>query len=184
MQARFLSKLWTGDTAASKALAEDKTMDTMLKLRNDPRRAQFPMGDYAYLMESFSEILGIKRSEEDPSARTGQVTPSRYTYELDKVSKTQKNEITLARKLFYNTFDDSAKGKYLARVTFRAMQGDWKLNRVIKSFIDSYPSGTLDGTAQFLPRFPTAEGFDAEYLYLEKGDFTSDQGLRFTAKRR
>jgi len=33
----------------------------MLALRKDPRRAQFPMGDYSFLMEDFSEKLGIKR---------------------------------------------------------------------------------------------------------------------------
>jgi hypothetical protein len=184
MQARFLGKLWTGDAAAAKALAEDETMDNMLKLRGDPRRAQFPMGDYAYLMESFSDILGIKRQEPggDPDARTGQVTPARYTD--DNASATEKAETELALKLFYNTFDESAQGRYLARATFRAMQGDWKLNREIKSFIESYPSGTLDGSAQFLPRYPTDEGFDAEYLYLERGEFTSTTGLKFTAKRR
>jgi len=62
MQARFLGKLWSGDPKAAKVLEEDKSMDTMLALRKDPRRAQFPMGDYAFLMEDFSTILGIKRS--------------------------------------------------------------------------------------------------------------------------
>jgi len=61
MQARFLGKLWSGDSKAAKALEEDKSMDTMISLRNDPRRAQFPMGDYAFLMEDFSNILGINR---------------------------------------------------------------------------------------------------------------------------
>jgi hypothetical protein len=59
MQAKFLGKLWTGDSRATKALSTDLTMDEMLKLRKNPRRAQFPMGDYAYLMESFAKILGM-----------------------------------------------------------------------------------------------------------------------------
>ena len=61
MQARFLGKLWSGDAKAAEVLKEDTTMDTMLALRKDPRRAQFPMGDYSFLMEDFSEKLGIKR---------------------------------------------------------------------------------------------------------------------------
>lgn len=184
MQARYLGKLWRGDKAAEAALAEDTTMCTMLKLRGDPRRAQFPMGDYAYLLESFSNLLGIKRQEPsgDLSSRTGQVTPARYTYA--DAGETEKAETNLALKLFYDAFEESRQGKYLAKVVFRAMQGDWKLNREIKSFIESYPSGTLEGTAQFLPRYPTEEGFDFEYLYLEKGEFTSSSGLKFTAKRR
>jgi len=184
MHARFLGKLWTGDEQAAKALAEDTTMDTMLKLRKDPPRAQFPMGDYAYLMDYFSRILNIRlwEPEDSHAERTGLVFPARYTY--DNASAAQKSETKSALDLFYGTFKASEEGKFLARAVFKAMQGDWKLNRVIDSFIESYPSGKLEGTAQFLPRFPTAEGFDKEYLYLEKGEFTSKAGLKFTAKRR
>ena len=92
MQARFLARLWSGDAQAAKALNEDKTMDTMLKLRRDPRQGQFPMGDYAYLMESFAKILGIKRVEPDPSkdTRSGLVFPPRYTYaESSEVEKAE-----------------------------------------------------------------------------------------------
>jgi hypothetical protein len=184
MQARFLGKLWSGDEGAAKVLVKDTTMDAMLKIRGDPRLSQFPMGDYVYLMESFSELLGIKRQEPsgDPSSRTGLVFGPRYTF--DNKSETERKETDLALKLFYDELKKSKQGKFLARAVFRAMQGDWKLDREIKSFIDSYPSGNLEGTAQFLPRYPTAEGFDAEYLYLERGDFTSSTGHKFTAKRR
>lgn len=58
MQARYLAKLWSGDSAAAKALEDDVTLETMMKLRKNPRRSQFPMGDYAYLMESLSDIVG------------------------------------------------------------------------------------------------------------------------------
>ena len=73
MQARYLGKLWSGDNEAAKALQDDETMDEMLKLRHEPLLcAQFPMGDYAYLMESFSRILGIQRYEpNNPTERTG-----------------------------------------------------------------------------------------------------------------
>lgn len=72
MQARFIANLWSGDKRAVKSLEDDQTMDEMLSLRHQPLIAQFPMGDYAYLMESLSEIVGIKRYEpHDPSERTG-----------------------------------------------------------------------------------------------------------------
>jgi hypothetical protein len=58
MQARYLAKLWSGDYTATKALEMDTTMESMMKLRKNPRRSQFPMGDYAYLMESLTEIVG------------------------------------------------------------------------------------------------------------------------------
>lgn len=184
MQARYLGKLWSGDETAIKALQEDETMDTMLKLRRDPRHAQFPMGDYAYLMESFASILGIERFQpEKDNARTGLVLPARYSYAT--ASEKQKTQIDFALTQFYDTFSKSeSERKYLAHAVFRAIQGDWKLEREITSFIDSYPSGRLNGTAQFVPRFPTEEGFDLEHLYLEKGDFTTATGLRFSANRR
>ena len=184
MQARYLGKLWSGDESAAKALEEDKTMETMLKLRRDPRRAQFPMGDYAYLMESFASILGIERFQpEKDSARTGLVLPARYSYAT--ANEKQKTEIDSALTRFYDTFTKSENEmRYLAHAVFRAIQGNWKLEREITSYIDSYPSGQLTGTAQFHPRLPTKDGFDLEHLYLEKGDFTTTTGLHFSANRR
>lgn len=184
MQARYLGKLWSGDEKAAKALEEDTTMETMLKLRTDPRHSQFPMGDYAFLMESFASILGIERFQpENDNARTGLVLPARYSYAT--ASKKQKSQIDFALTRFYNIFTQSGtERKYLAHAVFRSLQGDWKLERDITSFIDSYPSGKLTGTAKFLPRYPTEEGFDVEHLYLEKGDFNTTTGLRFSANRR
>jgi hypothetical protein len=184
MQARYLGKLWSGDKKAALALEEDQTMDIMLKLRRDPRRSQFPMGDYAYLMEYFASILGIERFQpQKDSARSGLILPARYSYAT--ASEKQKNQIDLALTRFYDTFSTSEKERrYLAHAVFRALQGNWKLEREITSFIESYPSGKLTGTAQFLPRFPTEEAFDLEQLYLEIGDFTTVTGLHFSANRR
>ena len=184
MQARYLGRLWSGDGDAAKALEQDETMDTMLKLRRDPRRSQFPMGDYAYLMESFASILGIKRFQpEKTEVRTGLVLPARYSY--DVASEKQKTQRGLALTRFYNTFSQSeTEMRYLAHAVFRAIQGDWKLEREITSFIKSYPSGKLTGTAKLLPRYATEKGFDLEHLYLEKGDFTTTTGVHFSASRR
>ena len=186
MQARFIGKLWSGDSKAATALAEDKTMEMMLKLRGDPRRAQFPMGDYAYLMESFSEILGIKRFEPEgnpTTPRTGIVLPARYVF--DSVSVGEQQEVQKELSIVDKIFSDSERhGKFIARAIFRAMQGDWKLERKITSKIAMYPSGTLSGSAKFLPRDPTKEGYDMEHLYVEQGDFRAETGLNFVAKRR
>ncbi|KAG4427441.1 hypothetical protein IFR05_017076 [Cadophora sp. M221] len=157
MQARFLAKLWSGDEKAKMVLGEDTTMQTMMKLRKDPRRAQFPMGDYAYLMESFAEILGIQRSEpssSSPGARTGIITPYRYTY--PSVTPAQNMEIKLALGEHYSTFHASLqKARFVPRAVFRGLQGIWTLNRTITSRIATFPSGTLIGTASLLPRNPT-----------------------------
>ncbi|PVH85758.1 hypothetical protein DL98DRAFT_568069 [Cadophora sp. DSE1049] len=157
MQARFLAKLWSGDEKARKAFDEDVTMQTMMKLRKDPRIAQFPMGDYAYLMESFGEILEIQRyepSSSPPGARSGIITPYRYTY--PNVSPAQNTEIKLALGEHYSTFyASSQKARFVPRAVFRGLQGIWTLNRTITSRIATFPSGTLTGTATLFPRDPT-----------------------------
>ncbi|CZT04718.1 related to FMO1 Flavin-containing monooxygenase [Rhynchosporium agropyri] len=157
MQARFLTKLWCGDEKAGKSLDQDTTMETMMSLRKDPRRAQFPMGDYAYLMESFAEILDIQRHEPSPGStgtRTGLITPYRYTY--SDVTASQKREIDLSLSEHYSTLKASAeKARFVPRAVFRGLQGIWALNRTITSRISTFPSGTLLGTATLLPRYPT-----------------------------
>ncbi|KAK0126543.1 hypothetical protein ONS95_008136 [Cadophora gregata] len=157
MQARFLAKLWGGDEKAKKAVDEDTTMQTMMKLRKDPRRAQFPMGDYTYLMESFADILDIQREEPSsstPGARTGIITPYRYAY--PDVSPAQNTEIKFALGEHFSTFyASSQKARFVPRAVFRSLQGIWTLNRTITSRIATFPSGTLTGTATLFPRNPT-----------------------------
>ncbi|KAB8299106.1 hypothetical protein EYC80_001219 [Monilinia laxa] len=184
MQARFLGKLWSGDAQAQKVLDSDDSLDKVLELRIDPRIAQFPMGDYAYLMESFSAAVGIQRQEpHDPEARTGIVLPSRYLY--SHANSTQKEQAALALSIVDSIFHaSSTRGAFVAKAIFRSLHGTWKLSRSLKSSLSTFPSGTFTGTAKFLPRFPTAPSFDSEYLYIEEGDFVTDTGMSFRASRR
>jgi hypothetical protein len=186
MQARFLSALWSGDAEAAKALEDDITIDSMLKLRTDPRRAQFPMGDYAYLMESFASMLSITRQEPpgtSPDVKTGIVLPPRYL--PDSASLEQKNEAKTALEIIDRIFSDSAnQGKFVARAVFRALQGFWHLERKISSRLDTFPSGSLSGKASFLPRYPTKKDAEMEYLYFEEGEFRPSWGGTMSAKRR
>lgn len=184
MQARFLGKLWSGDAQAEKTLAEDDTVDKMVALRKDPRKAQFPMGDYAYLMESFSSALGIQRQEpESTDRRTGIVLPSRYLYA--DASPAQKEQAAIALSIIDYIFHASeTKGAFVARAIFRSLQGNWKLSRTLISSLSTFPSGTFTGIARFLPRAPTDPAFDNEYLYIEEGDFVTDQKMTFRANRR
>ncbi|KAK2628235.1 hypothetical protein QTJ16_002881 [Diplocarpon rosae] len=196
MQSRFLSKLWGGDAKARQALEEDSTIESMMKLRKDPRRAQFPMGDYVYLMESFAEILNIKRHEpSEKSVRTGIITPYRYSYSIK--SPTQQKEIDQAMSEYHSTFIASSQNaRFVPRAVFRGLQGIWTLARTIRSRISTFPSGKLIGTASLLPRTPTDKALaysaseeaeepkaDMEYLYHEEGEFKTDFGATMNAKR-
>jgi hypothetical protein len=186
MQARYVGKLWSGNTKAVQALADDTTLESMLKLRNDPRRAQFPMGEYAYLMESFSEVLDIKRQEPDgadSTSRTGIVLPPRYL--PASASDLEKHEAKKSLDIIDRIFEQSSnQAKFVARAVFRALQGIWHLDRRISSRLDTFPSGTLSGQASFLPRYPTNEDAEMEYLYFEEGEFRPSWGGTMSAKRR
>lgn len=70
------------------------------------------------------------------------------------------------------------------RNIFTALEGRWKLVRHLKSVISTYPSGILEGTAVFEKRSPTDPMYDAEYLYIEHGILTTEQGGSLTASRR
>jgi hypothetical protein len=181
MQARYLGAIWRGDTKALQGLSVSSGAESILKLRNDPRRAQFPMGDYAYLMESFSELLGINRSGDKEGERTGGVFGARYL--PSNASQDEKLEADKSMSMISRAMEQCESGKYVARAAFRGMQGDWILQRTITSRIASYPSGTLSGKAYFKPRAPTDSSADLEYLYLENGDFKADNGFNFVAKR-
>ncbi|KAI1007536.1 hypothetical protein K3495_g685 [Podosphaera aphanis] len=199
MQARYLAKLWAGDETAKQALDTDQTAEAVVKLRADPRVAQFPMGDYVYLMEYFANVLQIQRSTPDYLRSTlnqmNIVVPHRYlcpTATALQKSEAAKSLALIARDII----GASSANRFLSRAVFRGLQGIWCLKRFITSQIDSFPSGTLDGTAVFHPRYLTlpdlVDGSGtadpesssiAEYLYAEEGDFTLSWGGRMRANR-
>ncbi|KAF1915738.1 initiator tRNA phosphoribosyl transferase-domain-containing protein [Ampelomyces quisqualis] len=66
---------------------------------------------------------------------------------------------------------------------FTALQNtDWKFHRTLTSALPTHPSGTVDGTATFTPVVvPTTP---PTLLYAEQGEFVTDTGLTFTARRK
>ena len=73
--------------------------------------------------------------------------------------------------------------KTVCEHVFDALGGTWTIERDIKSALPTSPSGTFSGEAQFESRPPAAKEFDKEYLYIENGKFTTDQGPLFAATR-
>jgi hypothetical protein len=127
--------------------------------------------------------LGTKRvAPRGGQGRTGIVLPSRYLYE--SADEKQVEESSLARATVENLmYESENNAKFVARAVFRGMQGIWSLERVINSRHASFPSGILNGTATMLPRYPTLESADMEYLYFEEGDFKPSWGGTMHAKR-
>jgi hypothetical protein len=99
MQARILAQHWSSYASSescqllqnpSKCLEERQHL---LELRQaDPKqfRAQFPMGDYVGLMESFARDLGITRFElPNFEERSGPAIPARYALPCVSYEKTK-----------------------------------------------------------------------------------------------
>lgn len=58
--------------------------------------------------------------------------------------------------------------------------GTWNFTRTLRSALPTHPSGTVTGTATFTPFALDGQA----QLYSEEGEFVTDNGLRFTARRK
>ena len=191
MQARMLVQEWAFpikgnvmDKATSNEARESERQQ-MLALRaaltSEPESfSQFWMGDYVGFMEFFARVLSIDRTELDGfEERGGPLVPARYTSTGDDLAQASR---TLANLDAMMQTASSASG-FVAKATFRAMQGTWDVKRVLKSAIPTYPSGTFSGIAQFHPRQPTDQQYDTEYLYAEEGDLVTENGMTMRGSR-
>ena len=97
-------------------------------------------------------------------------------YTMDEILKTMQ---AIYRELSPEYADKTSS----TRNIFDSLKGSWKLFRNLDNVISTYPSGTLQGIANFSKRPPTDHVYDAEYLYSESGDFITQQGLRMRATR-
>lgn len=175
-QARFLGALWS-NSLGEVPNEPPPTVQTI------EQRGQFPMGDYVGLMESFSAILGIERLPLSPnhSSREGTAIPARYPGKTISTNPAAAREQAKACRAIVETLENQLL--FVAPAVFRALQGKWTLTRHIRSAISTYPTGTFTGEAFMYPRQPTAAGYAAEFLYTEKGELLTEQGLRMTGSR-
>lgn len=217
MQARFLTELWMQQEnqdqprpSLQKALAEDDSIQRFAALRGDARASQFPMGDYAWLMQQFALALEIPMQPmaetTPPLPHNGKpmdiLTPARYL--SPDADESQQREAQLALSQTSQTAIASlTKGKFVAKAVFRSLLGEWQLERDLISSLPSHPSGHWSGTAKFLLRQGTKDGLACvsrdsdnatsndseaepclEYLYIEEGEFKTSTGIAFPATRR
>ncbi|KPM45343.1 hypothetical protein AK830_g1223 [Neonectria ditissima] len=190
-------------------LQGDVSIQRTLDLRDDPRTSQFPMGDYIYLMNEFAEALSMKMEAPlTPPAPSlphndlplDMLIPARYTSATDDAESKEA-----AARSIKQTYDVTTAGltspKFVARAVFRSLLGTWRLERDLRSKLPTHPSGHFSGTARFLLREKTSDGLRCaanltapepspgndlgmEYLYIEEGEFKTDQGFGFKATRR
>ncbi|CAM1511777.1 Fc.00g092900.m01.CDS01 [Cosmosporella sp. VM-42] len=214
MQAQFMKALWSDKPKIGpllRALKLDDSIQRTLDLRDDPRVSQFPMGDYVYLMNEFSTALarsiwpGLEPTPKLPHNKLplDMLTPARYEPSWNSMPGLDLFAYESAGRSRLDTqkvaMDGLTTSRFVARAVFRSLLGTWKLERDLKSKLPTHPSGHFSGTAKFLLREKTTEGLRCannadglpeldesgwEYLYIEEGEFKTEQGFGFTATRR
>ncbi|KAI9788950.1 MAG: hypothetical protein M1833_002793 [Piccolia ochrophora] len=185
MQARLLGKLW----ADIPVTPSDADARTDLKSAQQLRQAihlsgpvsQFTMGDYTGLMETLGARMRIPRTPlPGMTEGEGPVAPARY---LDHGCDREEAAKTLS-SIQQMCTQATQETRLIGRPVFSALQGPWRVARDLYSALPTFPSGRFVGKAAFHPREPTDVGYDAEYLYIEDGDFKPSNGPGVAATRR
>ncbi|KIV99031.1 uncharacterized protein PV09_09257 [Verruconis gallopava] len=180
MQARTVAQVWsTGRKEDTLSVGEASTVRNGIRNR-DLDIPQFWMADYVGLIEELSRDTGCRRNDSCWEEQTGPVFPARYTGKQSDLNAAERT----VREVRDLVDASDSETRFVAAAAFRAMQGSWTMHRKIISRNSTAPGGTLVGQAHFHPREPTDSGFSAEYLYIEEGMFTMDNGYAFPAKRR
>lgn len=187
MQARLTAALWFDGKSLPQKPYE--SAEKLLELRKAMQERQLDVpqywfGDYLGYLEELSSVLGLHRNDGPFAEREGPVSPARYLAPTDDRSEADKIMASMY-KVWTACRQD---GRYVPRAVFRALHGTWALHRRITSTKGAFPSGVFAGTAAFYPRFPTVDKtgktFDLEYLYVESGTFTPNEGQPIQASRR
>ncbi|PVI00407.1 hypothetical protein DM02DRAFT_395380 [Periconia macrospinosa] len=184
MQARLVAQAWD-DLSEKEARVQDVDMSQSLSVREAvkngaPEVPQFWMADYVGLTDEFARLTGVERHDSSFDGRQkGPAFPARYC-----ATQSDEEALSVIREVATTLQDSEQSAKFVAVAAFRAMQGGWVLQRKIDSRHTAMPGGTFKGKAHFHPRIPTADAYTAEYLYIEEGSLTMDNGLSFAASRR
>ena len=132
-----------------------------MKERN-PSIPQYWMGDFVGIMEEGNRLLSTPRDDSIFASHEGCAFPARYPSRKSGSPNVEASqEIVRDAK---QVADDAKQGRFVAAAVFRALQGSWVMQL---SPPGPDAPAVQTGVAAFHPRFPTARGFDSEYLYTE-----------------
>ena len=186
MQARLIADTWSkvssASTPASKEYFHEQTDAEQMRCAMKKRSlqvSQFWMMDYVGLIEEFTRLTGVHRSDSAFGAQKGPAFASRYTNNVtdDDTANVVKEVVDILQSSLVDA-------RFVAAAVFRGLQGAWTINRRIATRNFASPGGTFSGIAHFHLRTPTDPSYAAEYLYIEEGIFKMDPGASFLASRR
>lgn len=185
MQARSLAERWARDSHDANSINPNENDHVRLLRSVDPRlqRAQFPMGDYVGLMETFARELKIPRTslshigELHDGERSGPVIPARYVTPTGTPETRAEKETFLTLSSLHDIMSGAEDVRQLgyAKAIFRALQGKWRVSRIIR---DADRESSSSGIATFYPRYPSDSVHESEYRYMEAPTAPSTENRR------
>lgn len=178
MQARSLARQWSGQVNNGNTNSD---ITKVKDLRTTSSRAQFPMGDYVGMMETFAREMNIPRKSlpGHDTERTGPVIPARY-FKLTNTSENDNSSnstITSLQSLLLDPTEPSSNNKErqrgLSKAILRALHGHWVYER------ESLPEKKITtGRASIRLQkasFDQNSGFSMDFIYEEDSGTTQQQ---------
>ncbi|RAO65543.1 uncharacterized protein BHQ10_001555 [Talaromyces amestolkiae] len=178
MQARSLARQWSGQV---NNVNTNNDMTKVKDLRTTSSRAQFPMGDYVGLMETFAREMHIPRKslQGHTTERTGPVIPARYFEPTSTGENDNSNNSKIAslRNLLLDPTEPSSNHKErqrgLSKAILRALHGHWLYERELLPEMK-----TVTGQASIRLQkasFDKDSGFSMEFIYEEDSGSTTQE---------
>ncbi|KAA6407432.1 MAG: hypothetical protein FRX48_08675 [Lasallia pustulata] len=131
MQACVTAKRWALNTKSGSEVKGNRDTANILSCMHNFRHAmanekwavpQNLFGDYISLMEQASRELNLNRNDQSWGEREGPICPSRYT-DAGADQKEARKTMTSLQQVMEKAMH---QGLFVARATFRALQGNWK----------------------------------------------------------
>jgi tRNA A64-2'-O-ribosylphosphate transferase len=158
-----LSWITTSNPALNPSRATLQSVNSVL-MSSDPPRSALPEIKDPSLYDSDWKLLPQPPASELHNLNLNKPTPDPTT--TDPKTSPPDNQ--------------SPSGPSLPRTLFTTLASStWSFTRALRSVLPTHPSGTVVGTATF-----SSTPLPNTLLYAEEGEFTTDTGLRFTARRK
>jgi Flavin-binding monooxygenase-like/Family of unknown function (DUF6314) len=160
LQARFVASVFYGARAAPSTQEQLAGIEREARIRNAVPRPQFPHGDYVGLATALAREIGAAPPEAWRAAHDVLV-PAHFRLgnaDAEREVRTVEEEC-----------EAYTSGKRIAAVVFRALEGEWKLERKLEDR-KGVATGMVKGTAVF-SGIPSSD--PREYLYHETGVYSS-----------
>ncbi|CAI9635388.1 trna a64-2-o-ribosylphosphate transferase [Alternaria burnsii] len=158
-----LSWITTSNPALNPSRTTLQSVNAVLQESQDPK-AYSQTKNHGIGNGSFTTSIPIRETRQLP-----QEPEDLQTGEESRNEKPQQSSSSIAKNIF-ESLRNSANTS-------------WNFQRTLRSSLPTHPSGTVAGIATFTPcNLP--DNSRPTLLYAEQGDFITDTGLKFTARRK